>query len=190
MLVRKDPVVRAGGFDELFFFYLEDHEFSLRMRALGHRIVCEPGAEVFHERAAGTPDLSFRGAGAYPARRTYFTLRHRLITVLVHYRARTLFLLAPALAAAEMLSLGAALGRGHGWQWVRAWSWIAGHPGAVLERRRRVQRARTVGDRTLLSGGPLPLAPGAVRRPAAAAAVRWASAAFDAYWRLIRRWVA
>jgi GT2 family glycosyltransferase len=190
MLVRRQEALRAGGFDELFFFYLEDHEFSLRMRSLGHRIVCEPAAEVFHERAAGTPGLSFRGEGAYPPRRTYLTLRHRLMTILVHYRTRTLLLLGPALLAAELMSLSAALGRGHGRQWARAWAWIAGHPGELRERRRRMQRGRKVGDRALLSGGPLPLAPGSVRSAPATAGIRWASATLDAYWRLVRRWVA
>jgi GT2 family glycosyltransferase len=168
MLVRREAVLEAGGFDELFFFYLEDHEFSVRMRSRGHRIVCEPRAEVFHERAAGTPGLSFRGAGAYPPRRTYLTLRHRLVTLLVHYRIRTLVLLAPALASAEALSLVAALGRGHGRQWVAAWGWVLGHPGEIHGRRRRVQRARRVGDRAL-------------------AAARWASSLLDGYWRLVRR---
>jgi GT2 family glycosyltransferase len=189
MLVRRETVLEAGGFDELFFFYLEDHEFSLRLRALGHRIVCEPAAEVFHERAAGTPGLSFRGEGSYPARRTYLTLRHRLVTLLVHYRARTLWLLAPALLAGEAMSLGAALSRGHGWQWVRAWAWIAGHPGELRTRRRRHQQSRRIGDGALLSGGPVPLAPGGVRSPTLAAAARWTSRVLDGYWGRIRRWV-
>jgi GT2 family glycosyltransferase len=189
MLVRRGTILEAGGFDELFFFYLEDHEFSLRLRGLGHRIICEPAAEVFHERAAGTPGLSFRGEGSYPAPRTYLTLRHRLVTVLVHYRARTLWLLAPALVAAEAMSLAAAVSRGHGWQWIRAWGWIAGHPGELWTRRRRAQDGRRIGDGALLSGGPIPLAPGAVRNPALAAAARWASAALDAYWDRIRRWI-
>jgi hypothetical protein len=157
------------------------------MRSRGHRIVCEPRAEVFHERAAGTPGLSFRGAGAYPPRRTYLTLRHRLVTLLVHYRIWTLVLLAPALASAETLSLGSALGRGHGRQWVAAWVWVLGHPGEILGRRRRAQRARRVGDRALLTGGPLPLAPGSIRGPFAVAAARCASSLLDGYWRLVRR---
>lgn len=187
MLVRREAVLEAGGFDELFFFYLEDHEFSVRMRSRGHRIVCEPRAEVFHERAAGTPGLSFRGTGPYPRRRTYLTLRHRLVTLLVHYRARTLLMLFPALASAEVLSLGAALARGHAREWLAAWGWVLGHPGEILTRRRRVQRVRRVGDRALLAGGPLPLAPGSIQGPGTAAAIRAASVLLDGYWRLVRR---
>jgi GT2 family glycosyltransferase len=189
MLVRRDPVVQAGGFDELFFFYLEDHEFSLRMRGLGYRIVCDPAAEVFHERGAGTPGLSYRGAGSYPARRTYLTLRHRLLAMLVHYRARTLLLLAPALAGAELMSLAATLRRGHGIQWLRAWGWIATHWGQIADRRLRVQRGRVVGDGALLTGGPIPLAPGSIGASWTRLA-RLVSAGFDGYWRLVRRWVA
>lgn len=77
MLIDRQAVLEAGGFNELYFFYFEDLEFSLRMRLLGHEVVRVPSAVVEHERGHGTVGLSFRGKGAYPARRAYLGMRNR-----------------------------------------------------------------------------------------------------------------
>jgi GT2 family glycosyltransferase len=189
MLLDRTRALAAGGFDEAYFFYFEDHEFGLRMRSLGHDVVCEPAAVVYHDRGAGTPGLAFRGRGAYPARRAYITIRNRVLTLLIHYRLRTLVVLAPTLVLYELASLALAVRQGHGRQWVRAWAWHVANAPAVWRRRRRVQRARTLRDRDLLVGGPLPLAPGLIRSRAVGAAVRLFSGALDAYWRVARRWI-
>ena len=190
MLVQRRLVLEAGGFDELFFFYFEDHEFCLRLRSLGHEILWEPRAVVYHERGAGTPGLSFRGRGAYPGRRLYFTVRHRLVTILVHYNWRTLLVLAPALGLYEVAGGALAAATGHGRQWANAWTWAFTNVGAIRERRRRMQRTRRVRDRDLLSGGPLPLAPGLLANGAARSAADVLSAIIEGYWHLTRRWVA
>ena len=54
----------VGGFNDSYFFYLEDLEFSLRVRILGHKILSEPAAITFHDRGEGL--LSFRGEGRHP----------------------------------------------------------------------------------------------------------------------------
>jgi hypothetical protein len=190
MLVQRRLVLEAGGFDELFFFYFEDHEFCLRLRSLGHEILCEPRAVVYHEPGAGTPELSFRGRGAYPARRLYFTVRHRLLTILIHYNWRTLLVLAPALGLYEVAGGALAVATGHGRQWGSAWTWAFANAGAIRGRRRRMQRARQVRDRDLLSGGPLPLTPGLLDNGAARAAADLLSTILQGYWHLTRRWVA
>jgi GT2 family glycosyltransferase len=190
MLVDRAAVREAGGFDELFFFYFEDLEFSMRMRSRGHRIWCEPSALVFHERAAGTPLLSFRGQGAYPPARAYFTMRNRLLSMLIHYRLRTLLLLSPVLALHELASLALSLRKGCPSEWLRSWGWQFGHLPEIAERRRRMQRLRRLGDRELLVGGPPPLAPGILRTQAERRLVAAYSAVVNGYWALTRRWIA
>jgi GT2 family glycosyltransferase len=189
LLVERDLVLAAGGFDEEYFFYLEDLEFSLRMRSLGHRLVCEPAAVVFHDRGRGTPGLAFRGEGAYPSHRAYLTLRHRLRTMLTYYRGRTLAVLLPALALYELASLVAAASNGVALQWARAWGWQLSHAASLWRRRRQLQRERILDDKALLTGGPLPLAPGFIRSRTQSAAVAVLSSLLGGYWRLVQRWI-
>jgi GT2 family glycosyltransferase len=189
MLVHREQVMNAGGFDELFFFYFEDMEFSMRLRATGHRFWCEPSAQVFHERAAGTPNLSFRGQGAYPARRAYFTMRNRLLSMLIHYRLRTILTLLPVLTLYELASFTAALKKGWPGQWVRAWWWQFANCTTIVARRRRMQRVRSLDDSDLLVGGPLPVAPSFLESPIEKRLHSWLSSIVAGYWSLARKWI-
>jgi GT2 family glycosyltransferase len=189
MLMHRERVIEAGGFDELFFFYLEDMEFSMRLRAAGHRFWCETSAEAFHERAAGTPNLSFRGSGSYPPRRAYFTMRNRLLSMLIHYRLRTLLTLLPVLVLYELASFVVACKKGWPWQWFRAWGWQLTNLGTIAARRRRMQGARSVDDRDLLVGGPPPLAPGFLDSALEKRLYSWFSKVVEGYWALVRRWI-
>lgn len=186
LLVERAAALEAGGFDESYFFYFEDLEFSLRLRGRGGRMACEPSAVARHDRGAGSPGLAFRGDGRYPERRAYLTMRNRWLTLLLHYRGRTLLLLVPALALYELATLGVALARGWGRAWLRGWIWQARHAARTRHRRRAIQDARVVGDRALLGGGPLPLAPGFVRSRYGRRAAAALSALLDGYWRLVR----
>lgn len=186
MLVHRPTAVAAGGFDEAYFFYFEDLEFMLRMRSLGHDFVCEARAVVYHDRGEGTPGLSFRGRGGYPLRRADLTMRHRLLTMFLHYRWRTLLVLAPALLAYEVATLSLAIGRGWTGAWLRAWWWQLAHRGSIREKRRALQGRRVRADRELLSGGAIPLAPGVLRSPLTRIPVRLFSGALNAYWAVAR----
>jgi GT2 family glycosyltransferase len=189
MLVHRECIIDAGGFDESFFFYLEDLEFSLRLRGRGLRFWCEPVAEVFHEPASGTPGLAFRGRGSYPARRAYYTMRNRLQVVLIHYRCRTLLVMSPVLALYELATFVTALKKGWPAQWLRAWSWQIRNVRSVIARRRVVQSRRTVADRDLLVGGRPPLAPGFVTSRIEDRLLQLFSGLVNGYWSLARRWV-
>lgn len=189
MLVARDKTLAAGGFEPMMFFYFEDLEFSLRMRSLGHRIWFVSDAEVLHERGVGTPGLSFRGAGAYPQRRAYLSMRHRLLTIFLHYRLRTLLVLAPALAVYELASLAAALRIGSPGAWARAWFWQLRNWKSIIQRRRWIQQNRIRNDRELLTGGELPLAPGFLASRAQRLLVKGLAGVLDWYWRLAARFV-
>ena len=187
-LVDRARGVEGGGFDDTYFLYFEDLEFSLRLRALGHRIVCEPRAEVHHDRGTGTEGLSFRGEGGYPPRRAYITMRNRLLLILTFYRLRTIAVLLPVLVVYELATLTLVLSRGWISQWLSAWAWQFSHAGAIARRRRWIQGARRLADRDLLRGGPLPLAPGVIRSRWSAVLVAALSRVIEWYWRRVRRW--
>jgi hypothetical protein len=51
MLIRREVIDRAGGFDEEnFFMYCDDVDFSWRVRLGGSRVVYRPSACVFHDK--------------------------------------------------------------------------------------------------------------------------------------------
>lgn len=185
-LLDRRRVLEAGGFNETFFFYFEDLEFSLRLRLMGHVIACAPRAVALHDRGEGTPGLSYRGRGSYPPRRAYLTMRNRLLTLATCYRWSTVALLAPALLLYEIATLALALRSGWGGAWLRAWGWLVGNARAVHRQRRRVQAGRRLPDRAVLAGGPLPLADGLLASAPARAAARTLSRLLDGYWRLVR----
>jgi GT2 family glycosyltransferase len=188
-LVDRQAVLAAGAFDPMFFFYFEDLEFALRIRAMGHRFLCEPRAEVFHERASGTPGLSFRGAGRYPTRRAYLVMRNRLLMVLIHYRLRTLVVLLPVLLLYEIAALALALRRGWALLWIRAWLSQLRHIGAIAERRRRMRQLRRVDDKELLTGGELPVTPGLPSSSLEHRLIALLTQVLDGYWRFAAPWI-
>lgn len=189
LLVNRKHVLEAGGFDEVYFIYLEDLEFSLRLRSLGYKIICEPAAVVYHERGSGTPGLSFRGNGKYPSRRAFLMTRNRLMTILIHYRIRTILVLLPALLLYELASLTFVLLRGWFNEWIKAWLWILNNMLRIQKRRKRVQRARSLDDKDLLVGGLPPLAPGLIRSNLEKVALLTLSKILNKYWGVAKNWI-
>lgn len=189
ILAQRQPLLDLGGFDEDYFFYFEDMELSYRLMALGHAVWCEPRAIALHDRGEGTPGLSFRGSGAYPRRRAYLTLRNSWLTVMLHYRLRTLLALSPVFGVLKFGSLAQAIARGWWREWFGAAISLLREAPAILARRRRWQRQRRLPDRDLLTGGPLPFAAGFIEGAALKAAVRVMGAGFDRYWAWISPWL-
>jgi GT2 family glycosyltransferase len=190
LLFRRAAVVDAGGFDELFHFYFEDLEFSLRMRSRGHLVYCEPAAVARHDRGSGIAGLSFRGAGKYPVRRAYYSMRHRWLSMLIHFRSRTLIVLTPALVLYEAATVVLSIIRGWLPAWASGWWWLMRHGKEIRERRQRARRARVLTDRDLLEGGPIPLAPGLFQSLIARSLVNVLTMLFNGYWRLVRSVIA
>ena len=188
MLVDRQKVLEAGGFNELYFFYFEDLEFSLRMRLLGHDVVRAPAAVVEHERGQGHAGLSFRGKGSYPPKRAYLSMRNRLLTMALCYRGRTIALLLPVLLAYELATLAFAAKRGFLREWWAGWRWMVANRAAIGRERRALQARRVRPDRELLGAQPLPLATGVVDGRVLERAIHLFDRSLAAYWRLVARW--
>lgn len=186
MLVNRKIVLAAGGFDESYFFYFEDLEFSLRMRTLGYSIVCESKAIVHHDQGLGTPLLSFRANTPYPTRRAFFNIRHRLMTLLIHYRLRTLMVLSPALMLYELAVFAIVIKRGWLPIWWKAVVSIFRSKHYIFARRIFVSKHRRRLDRELLSGGDLPFAHGFIQNRMEQMAVRALSLILNSYWRIVK----
>lgn len=163
LLVDRDVLLAAGGYDETFFILFEDLDLSYRLRALRFSILSVEDAIVLHK--GGTPGISYREGPRYPGSRVFFHSRNRWLYLAKDYRVWTIVAALPGLLAYEIVWLGFALASGGIGFWLRGKvAFVRLLPG-VLARRREFQSMRSVGDGALLVGGPLTLTP-AVRQSA------------------------
>lgn len=77
-LVRRDLFEMLGGFDERFFVYLEDVDFSYRVRRAGWHSVYLADVQAFHA-GGGT-------SGRVKAKRLFYSLQSRLLYGFKHFR--------------------------------------------------------------------------------------------------------
>lgn len=76
-LVRRELFIHLNGFDERFFVYLEDLDFSYRARQAGWQCVFLAKAQAFH--AGGGISRQVK------ARRLFYSLRSRLLYAFKHF---------------------------------------------------------------------------------------------------------
>ena len=112
MMIRKAALDDLGGFDEDYFFFLEETDLALRMRAAGWQVLHEPGAAAVHLQGATANTLRAE------ARIEFY--RSRYLFFRKHYRAPTEAVLRTVLSVNLVLNvafLGLArmvtLGRSH-----------------------------------------------------------------------------
>jgi GT2 family glycosyltransferase len=70
MLLRAAALAEVGLFDEEYFFFVEDLDLCLRLRAAGWEVIVDPGARARH--------LGSATIGATSPRRLYFAARNHL----------------------------------------------------------------------------------------------------------------
>lgn len=186
LLLEREVVLDAGGYDEAFFILFEDHDLSYRLRAAGHRLRRVPGAVVRHRE--GTRGISFRpGAPAYPARRAYLHARNRPYLILKNYGLAALVLTAPGRLVYTVAWAVFAVRKGVFGAVVRGWFDLVALLPRAWRLRRELARRRRVGDGRLLRCDPLTFSP-VIRREGADAILE---AALDrllaGWWALVRR---
>jgi hypothetical protein len=91
MMIRRTAWIELGGFDEDYFFFLEETDLAVRMRAAGWKVLHEPRASAVHLQGA-TANTVRTGA------RIEF-YRSRYLFFLKHYGARSMTVLKGALTA-------------------------------------------------------------------------------------------
>jgi GT2 family glycosyltransferase len=142
-LIRRAVWEELGGFDESFFMYHEDTDISLRAALAGYRAVYVPEAVAWHDYAA-----------SFGPQKVFWLERNRYALLLKIFRWRTLVALAPALALAEIVTLGyaALTSSRHLRAKARAYAWLLVNVRSILRRRRATQASRTIEDRAILAG--------------------------------------
>ena len=136
LAVRADAWRRHGGFSPEFFMYVEDTDFSLRLRLAGERVGIEPTARVDH-------DYDF----AKGAAKWRLLERNRWALLVRTYPAPLLALVLPALAATEIALLAISLAGGWFRQKLLANFDVARSLPRFQQERREIQARRAIGAR-------------------------------------------
>lgn len=89
MIIRKDALDRLRGFDEAYFFFLEETDLAVRMRSRGWLVMHEPRAHAIH--------LQGGSANAYRAAARIEFYRSRYLFFRKHYGSVAMWLLRGAL---------------------------------------------------------------------------------------------
>ena len=100
-IIRRSLAERLGGFDPLFFMYVEDADLSLRAALHGVSSLCVPDAAVLHDFEP-----------TFSQRKIFWLECNRVLLLIRSLHVRTLLLLSPALALVEVLVLGYVATRG------------------------------------------------------------------------------
>ncbi len=148
-------------FDDAFFLYLEDHEFGLRARLLGHRIYTTPEALCIHRE--GTREVSLRATGRYTPTRITETILNRWQLLIKLYRFRTFLFYLPSFLLFEAMQLAGAAARGWLPHYLRALRLLAGRRRPLLARRRAFQARRQQDELAVVTIAPLPFNPALAR---------------------------
>jgi hypothetical protein len=184
LLVHRTRALAVGGLDARFFIYLNDFEFSLRLRLRGWRCYVTPRSIVYHRQ--GNPQTSWRGSGVYPLRRAFLIYRNRWMLIIKLYARRTLLVCAPMLLLYEGILLAAALRKGWLTAYVQALRDVWRHWPALMFQRHTLQQHRCISDKDLLSAHGFSFVPGLVEKPLARLGQRSLEQVIAAYWWLVQ----
>jgi len=114
MLIRRDSFLRAGGFDEDYFAYLEDVDLGWRLWLGGERVIFTPEARVRHRSSATSDLLGLHNRGFLFERNAFLTVyknyeddlwRRMMPAVLLTFGSRTQTLLVHANPGGEALAV-------------------------------------------------------------------------------------
>lgn len=141
VLLRVDFLEKYGLWDEDFFLYHEDIEYSLRLKSVGKRIVAVTDSVFYHKYTFGRNAEKF-----------YYIERNRMGVMLMFYKLPTMILLLPIALLWEFGLLFFALKTGWIGSKLKSYCYwlVPSHWSLWLRKRAIIQSQRTVSDRMLL----------------------------------------
>jgi hypothetical protein len=100
LVTRRQTLDAVGGFDERFFFFMEETDFCLRARREGFRVIFFPGAKLIHLQGKTVKQTWIRGRieysiSLYKFIRKHHSARYYAFFVVVRI-SKALFFLLPA----------------------------------------------------------------------------------------------
>src|SRR5437667_1922476 len=145
VLVRRDALIAAGGWDIDTFTYAEDSDLCWRILLKGYRVVYEPTSIAFHFHS---PSM-----GRASPRKIYFMDRNRLTSMIKNYSLPTLMGVMPGwivIATARILYFSARRRMDIVRASARAYLQVLHSLPLILRKRALVQTSRRVPDREIL----------------------------------------
>lgn len=99
--IKKQDFMELGGLDEQFFLYMDDAEFSWRLKSKGYKVVYVPNSVICH-------DYTLR----VTAEKIYYLERGRYIILKKYFTWKELFIFLPSLFTTELFTFGYSLLKG------------------------------------------------------------------------------
>ena len=184
LLVDRDALLAAGGYDERYFILFEDLDLSYRMRLEGRTILSVEDAICHHK--GGTPGISYREGPSYPRSRVFYHSRNRWLFIAKCYGLRTLIVALPGMLVYELVWFLFALLGGNVLGWIEGKLAFLRYAKETLRLRREVQSRRKLRDRDLLEPGPLTTTPDLATKPLRRLVLGWLNGALSLWWKLAR----
>lgn len=174
-ITRKEIFSAIGGWNEEYYMYHDDIEFSLKVRLAGYKIVLAPLSVLFHK-------YEFSRS----VRMLYYMERNRYFLIFSFYPVGVLFLLAPALVAMSLGLLGFSLVNGWLPAWLRSISYFF-KPSSwrlIIRARRNIAGLRRLPFRVIMKDMSGKLEFSEVENPL----LRYvANPVLNLYWRLVKK---
>jgi len=145
-LTTKIFFTKLGGFDESFFMYYEDGDFSWRTRLLGKNLLLISSSLAFHDYKF-TPNENYQKT----KQKFYFLERNRLILMIKNYSTRTLILIFPAIILMELGMNIYFLSKGWWLEKIKGYIWIIANIKNIETKRSFIQKSRVISDKELSS---------------------------------------
>lgn len=182
-LINREAALKVGGFDEkLLMGWGDDGEFYQRVLRSGYKCLYIPTAFALHENKIVDTIRKFRVVG-----QTY----NRWFFILSHYSIPLIILLIPVFIIYEFFQAAFVLVKGVFFQYMQGNLLIFKNYRTLLEKRKFVQKLKTVSDKEVLFSGDLYVAPALINKYGfIKIAISGLSSFLNFYWRLITNIVA
>jgi GT2 family glycosyltransferase len=174
LLLNKRHLQDVGGFDEDYFFNMEDGDFTARLTLAGYKVVNVPGAKARHrEKPRGTSKV-------------FYQVRNRWYYILKLYAWRTILLSIPALLVYEFSQAVFLATRGAAKDYLRGTLAAIADIPCILRKRRQFQPLKRVRDQDWLRAGKIYM-PDVLAKGRTVLSLKAVSdLVYGMYWRLIR----
>jgi len=139
MLISKNYYKDIGGFDESFFMYNEDQNYSWRGLMRDYKHFLSVRAKLWHK-------YSF----SKNKNKLYYSEKNRLMMVLKNYNLKTLVLMIPSILVTEVFTLGYFFFKGWGGSKINAYKYVYLHLMQLYRERQNILKTKKIHDREII----------------------------------------